>query len=515
MLSIQKETHDLPQRVLGVARKHGLEDLLLREPIVVGVSGGADSLALLHILRELRGPDAANTLRVAHLNHGFRGDEAEADAQFVLGLCEQWGIPCVVGRFDVPAYARTHRMSSEGAARQVRYSFLADAALPWATTIAVAHTADDQAETVLMNILRGAGVSGLTGMQSLARVPVRPYEPEQAASQRPIWAASVMVFRPLLSVWRAEIEEYCAQNGLYPRVDATNQELSYRRNRIRHELLPLLQQEYSPAIKERLYTLSQIASGEDKLVEELVDAAWNSSAVQDAARRAVRFGTSEIAALPEALRRRLVRRAIYLLVGTLEGFTFEHIQAALAVLAGEVDSPGPAHLPLGVVAERYAAWSVISRPLGSRAEPVPPELAARWPIVSPGAEYPVVVGKTLVLDAGWELRSAVIDMKEQGRKPGPLLALFDLDALRALGPLVLRTRHPGDFIQPLGMEGSKSLQDALVDAKIPRRVRDLIPMLALTTGGEILWLPGPGGRRSEQALITPFTKRVLCLEFVK
>src|SRR5207237_6434784 len=153
-------------------RRAGLERYLLAEPLMVGVSGGADSLALLHILCTLRGADAVRTLHVAHLDHGFRGEESAEDARFVGSIAEEWGLPCTVRRFDVPAYARSHRLSPEEAARRVRYAFLGVLAAQHGAAVAVAHTADDQVETVLMNLLRGSGVSGLAGMRMLSHMPL-------------------------------------------------------------------------------------------------------------------------------------------------------------------------------------------------------------------------------------------------------------------------------------------------------------------------------------------------------
>src|SRR5438876_803237 len=287
-MSLDNEQHKgshLSTKALESARRAGLEYYLLAEPLVVGVSGGADSLALLRILYTLRGADAARTLHIAHLDHGFRGEEGAEDARFVGSLAEEWGLPYTVRRFDVPAYARSHKLSPEEAVRRVRYAFLGALAAKHGAAVAVAHTADDQVETVLMNLLRGSGVSGLAGMRMLSHMPL-----PRISSKFPVpgsklnnenlepgtwnWELGTQefaIFRPLLEVWRHEIEEYCGQIGLQLRMDITNADPTYTRNRIRHELLPSLEREYNPAIKERLLSLSDILAGEDQLIETLAE----------------------------------------------------------------------------------------------------------------------------------------------------------------------------------------------------------------------------------------------------
>ncbi|HYO50033.1 MAG TPA: tRNA lysidine(34) synthetase TilS, partial [Chloroflexia bacterium] len=350
---------DLPSRVLQAARNNGLEHLLLRELLVVGVSGGADSLALLHILIAFRGKQASN-LHVAHLDHGFRGGEGQKDAEFVRHIAQEWGVSCTTLFFDVPAYARRHKLSAEDAARRVRYAFLAGVAAQVGGTVTVAHNADDQVETVLLNLLRGTGISGLAGMHMLGLVPILADEPELADLSKVPLPTAIEVFRPLLSIWREEITRYCEAMGLHPRTDATNQDPKYRRNLLRHGLLPHLQQAYSPAIKRHLFNLAEIASSEDDLVEQLANQEWRRIADVSAGKGIVQFVCSEFAQLPEALQRRIVRRAIREVAGTLDGITFEHIYKAGEVLAGAQDSPSELHLPHGMVVQRRGDRALVA-----------------------------------------------------------------------------------------------------------------------------------------------------------
>ena len=283
---------DLLARVRQYAQRYRL--FSPGETVVVGVSGGPDSLCLLHLLRRLA-PELRLWLHVAHLHHGLRGAEADADAAFVAELADCWGLPCTVGRADVAALAREAGLSLEEAARQARYRFLAGVAeAGGAATLAVGHNADDQAETVLMHFLRGSGAAGLRGM--LPRTPLDDYRLLQAATipiasghrvtalRSPRWRQVFVVYswtaqplavsgadgdasdpppspgprvpasprlhlvRPLLSISRAEIEAYCAEYRLAPRTDRSNEDTIFFRNRLRHELLPLLET-YNPGIR--------------------------------------------------------------------------------------------------------------------------------------------------------------------------------------------------------------------------------------------------------------------------
>jgi tRNA(Ile)-lysidine synthase len=209
--------------------------------IVVGVSGGPDSLCLLHALRELA-PEYDLRLHVAHLNHQLRGDEAKADANFVRDLAQQWNLPCMIEARDVKAFAQTHKLSIEEAARQMRYGFLIEVASAQSSnTIAVAHNADDQAESVLMHFLRGSGLAGLRGMLPKTRISDFRFLIADSESKIKNQKSKICIVRPLLDVPRTAIEEYCAQHHLQPRIDATNADTTYFRNRLRHELLPLLE----------------------------------------------------------------------------------------------------------------------------------------------------------------------------------------------------------------------------------------------------------------------------------
>lgn len=503
----------LTQRVLHDALKRGVESLLLREPLVVAVSGGADSLALLHMLRSLRSDTAAGTLHVAHLEHGFRGEEGRADAAYVADLATTWGLPYTVRYVDIPALAARHRLSSEDAARRARYTFLISLARELSSTVTVAHSADDQAETVLMSILRGTGLTGIAGMQVIGEVSVLPIE-DATPTLKEDAAIVGPVFRPLLHVWRKEVEAYCREQGLSPRVDSTNAEHEYVRNRVRLELLPYLEGNFSKGIKEHLSNLADIAAGDDALVERQVDSIWKAIATYDPAVPSVHLDRARFIKLGLAMQRRVARRAIGAVAGTLDGVAFRHIATVVDIFSGEGDSPRSAHLPHGVTAERRDHEALLYRRASEEGLVAALERReTRWPVITVEQEVTLRQGEHIPLGTGWELCVKINLVEELESTPGELTAHFDLDALARLGNPALRTRKPGDFMQILGMQGHKSLQDMYVDAKIPRALRDHICILALPNGSEVLWVPGQGGRRSALAAITPQTQRVLQLTF--
>jgi tRNA(Ile)-lysidine synthase len=522
----EQPENDLARQVVTEAQRRRLEHYLLEEPLVLGVSGGADSLAMLHLLRAIRGDAAAETLHVAHLNHWFRGKEAREDAGYVRDIAQAWGLTCTVETFDVPNYARRRKLSTEDAARRARYAFLASVARDRQAAVAVAHNADDQVETVLMSILRGTGVGGLAGMQMLSMVPEPPDEdapPFGTAAGEGRTATGerkVPLFRPLLHVWRHQIVAYCQEQGLEPRFDATNWERIYRRNRVRHDLIPHLQLQYSLAIKDHLYDLAEIAQAENDFLAGVVEQEWERSAHPASGGEEVRFESATFASLPEAMRRRLARRAIDAVAGTLQNITFEHIEAVAAILSGAPGSPTAMHLPQGLVVRREGEWaSVAIRDEGRTTDEGAAMINAQpWPLMPDLSSTFDLRPSTFVLplSQGWHFSAELLKPGETpGIAPSELLAIFDYDALESLGGLVLRARLPGDHIRPLGMRGSKSLQDLMVDAKIPRELRDRIPIVALQGGHEVLWVPGRGGRRSRHAPVTEATKRVLQLEYFR
>lgn len=502
----------LAELVMRHARKAELLDVLVDAPLVVGVSGGADSLALLSVLREVRGARAAETLHVAHLDHGFRGDESAADARFVAEVARRWGLAISVTYFDVPAYAASRKLSGEDAARRARYAFLGRVAHERGSVVAVGHNADDQAETVLMHLLRGTGIGGLAGMRMLSELPVPPGEPGLSDLAGEATPSQVRVFRPLLGVWRREIEAHCQEEGLRPRQDATNSDPAYRRNYIRHKALPSLE-EASPHVKHHLVRLAGIAAAEDDVLEDVTTQAWDTLGIEVEDGHRISLPIGSMADLPLGVARRVVRRMLRTVAANPDGIDLYHIEAALQVLSGAPDGPGAVDLAGGVRVRRSASRGIVERS-DERAPAQVLKGGDHRPLMLPQTAMPLDLSSASSLPNGWQVATQAQHADEPLPTPGEYVALFDLDALPEHGGLVLRTWVPGDAIRPIGMRGRKKLQDVLVDAKIPREIRAYLPVVALPgEGGEVLWVPGPGGRRSSTAPLIEQTRRVLRIEF--
>ncbi len=486
---------DLLSDVLDYIERHRL--LEPGEGVVVGVSGGPDSIALLDLLVRLA-PKWELRLQVAHLHHGIRGLEADADADFVVESAEAYGLPWTLERVELPAIAREQGLALEEAARRARYTFLADVARRvGARSVAVAHNAGDQAETVLMHLLRGAGPAGLRGMLPDSPLPVYGAATAGAARVMP----ALRLVRPLLGTPREEIEVYCEEQGLEPRFDRTNLDTTFFRNRLRHEVLPYLAQ-VSPQIEERLRHLAEVVRADYELLEAHFDAAWEALVVY-AYEDAVAFDLEGWRASPLAVQRALVRRAVYALRETLRDVSFVHVAAAVEV-ARTGTTGAQVTLPRDVVLEVRYETLVIG---DERALHLP----ADRPWLEQAAVVPVAVPGTTPLPAGWALHIEEVEAWDLGTivtNPHPLVAWMDAAVLEERPRL--RTRREGDRFEPQGMGGAEvRLSDFLINAKMPWAWREHLPLLM---GGDILlWVVGE--RLSEEAIVRAESERVLRLEF--
>ncbi len=437
----------------------------------MGVSGGPDSTALLLILTHLR-EELGIELAVAHFDHGLRSrQEAEEDAAYVRGLAEGQGLQVNGGRGDVRGHARANRQSIEEAARHLRYAFLArEARRLKARVVAVGHTRDDQAETVLLHILRGSGLDGLVAMRAHSSWPL---------------GAGPEVVRPLLDVCREETERYCREVGVAPREDPTNLQLEATRNRVRHELLPLLRR-FNPSITDALVRLAAATVADSDYLGAMAEEAWQ--ALAQAEGETVLFPRSGFQALAPALATRLLRRGVRHLAGLEADLEAAHLEALLAALGKRRSRLS---LPGGVVALIDAGH--LKLVLGE------PRAAAVIP------EKPLVVpGRTAV--RGWWLEAEIVPPPAKP-SPGPDEAYLDADAVGAL--ISVRSRRAGDRLRPLGLGGEKKVQDLLVDAKVRREERDGVPLVCAEWG--IVWVVGHC--IDQRSALTPASRRALRLRF--
>jgi tRNA(Ile)-lysidine synthase len=448
----------LADRVLRTVRRH---DLFARGArVVVALSGGPDSVALVHLLRDLEQAGELIVAGTAHLNHQLRGEAADDDERFCREVSASLGLPVEVGRADVRALAREQGRSLEDAARAARYAFLDRAADRLrADVIAVGHSRDDQAETFLLRLLRGAGPRGLAAILPRAG----------------------RVVRPLLDVTRAELQAYLAARRIAFREDATNDDLGIPRNRIRHELIPYLQREFSAGIVDVLAREAAIArEDEARLEAEAIEVA--ASVVlesSDGARVDVRALTS----LPPAIAARVARIALARQAGG-RFLGFDHIEAFLEFVrkgagGAAMSLPGQQAVHRGEWVELQAARAHRGRHAPRSHGPEGTEF--RFPLSIPG--------EVTLSSSGWVVSaqpleaSTGIDLDGRGET-----VVVGVSALTL--PLSVRHRRAGDRFRPLGMQGaSKKLQDFLVDRKVRRDLRDFLP-LVVDGADRIVWVVG-------------------------
>ena len=427
--------------------------------VLVAVSGGADSLALLLVLSELAARRQLK-LYAAHIHHGLRGAAADRDERSVRRLCHRLGIPCLVFRGDVRAFGATRKLGLEEAGREFRYSCLELAAQELdCSRIAVAHTAQDNAETVLMHLVRGAGLSGLAG------IPVQRGR----------------VIRPLLGIDRPAIERFLAARRIKYRRDASNQRLEFRRNLVRHRLLPLLRR-LNPRVVDALHRLARVASEDDRLLDRQAQRLAPRVARREAT--GWRLDTRRLLAYNISLRRRILK-------ALLPELDYEGIETVLGLAAGPV---GRRRMLKG----RYVAWKEAGS-VSCGPKTVPPGFRRK---LSAQGLTPVPE-----LRLGFDARIGPGQGRDWRKNSGRFAQSFDLSDLSL--PLFVRNRRPGDRMVVFGGQERK-LKDVLIDDKIPQSRRDRLPVVCDRKG--ILWVAG--SRRAERGRITPETRQVLTLKKV-
>jgi len=440
------------------------------ERVVVAVSGGADSMALLLVLWEIK-RDLSLSLVVAHLDHGLR-PEAKEEKMFVRKAAADLGVPFVSRKVDVREWQKGQRLALQEAAREARYAFFLDAAREQkATKIALGHTADDQAESMVMRILRGSGTRGLSGIP-----PIR----------------GGMMIRPLIESWRAEVESFLKDRRISFRSDPSNRSLHFLRSRIRHELLPILQQ-YNPRVRQTLVQMADLFRAEEGFWQKLVEEKFPAVA-RHHKRDSLALDIPALMEQPFPLRLRILRYAIEKLRGHLRRINLSHMLAVESLL----QSPEPnknLHLPQGLVVEKTYHVLSFSK---SKEEAIPFEHS----LFGPGYLEIPEIGRGIRLEV------------QQRRPKEPFeesscIALLDFDTLDF--PLIVRSFRPGDRLQPLGMEeGEKKVKDLFIDCKIPLQQRKRIPLLFKED--RVLWVAGV--RLDHRARLKPETRRVLKVEFI-
>jgi len=431
--------------------------------ILVGVSGGPDSLCLMEALRQ-----AGYPVIVAHFNHQLRPD-SDIEANALEKTVTRKMVASVFERGDVHAYAEREGLSIEEAARALRYRFLFEQAHKYdAQAVAVGHTADDQVETVLMHFLRGAGLTGLKGMSCRSFLPT--------------FDEHIPVVRPLLDIWREETVLYCAANGLRPYYDPSNDSLNFLRNRIRHLLIPQLET-YNPRFREALWRTARSLAGDYAALNELLDEVWI-ECVELEQSGLITFKTELVSSYAPGLQSNLIRRGLDQVVPDATDLRFSVLNQASEFLStksyGRLDLTGGARL--FIEGERaYLAGKDVSLPF------------ERWPQMPSGKNLlDLSVPGQLELSGGWtfsceQWRIPTLALEQAMNNDDPFQVW--LDAKQLPDRIEVRTRQPGDRFEPIGMDGhSMKLSDFFINEKLPKRARDAWPLLC--SGETVIWVPG-------------------------
>lgn len=424
------------------------------QTILLGFSGGPDSLALLHALKAL-----GFSVTAAHFDHALRSESA-ADSKRAEQLAAEFGAPFISDRGDVNAYAASAGLSVEEAARDLRYRFLFKIASQLgAQAVLTAHHADDQVETVLMHLLRGAGSAGLRGMAP--RLFPNP------------WSETIPLVRPMLGIWRREIEQYCAQNQLDPIQDPSNQETTFFRNRLRHEVIPFLEQ-VSPGLKSRLHNSAEVLAGDHEVIQQLTRQAWTDCLAKRGA-DFLAFDRMAFLNEPLALQRGLLRRAVAELRPLERNLNFDAIERAVEAIKKPKGASADWLAGLYLMVEGNQIWIADWNS----------ELQIAWP-QAPTHALNLEVPSITPLDGGWRLELKPDSGMSSTDKSDDYQAWLDAEVGEEF---ILRRRRPGDRFQPLGMaSGSLKLSDFMINEKMPKRARAGWPLVC--KGDEIVWVPG-------------------------
>ncbi|MDD2585702.1 MAG: tRNA lysidine(34) synthetase TilS [Syntrophomonadaceae bacterium] len=451
----------MQEKVKNYIKKHRL--INPGEMVVTGVSGGPDSMALLHILKVLS-TRMNFSITAAHLNHQIR-DEADAEELFVREYCQQWQVPFYSRQLDIKKLAADEKKSLEETGREYRYRFFNDLLNNLGgQRIATAHHQDDVAETVLMHLLRGSGIKGLRGI-----LPVNG-----------------SIIRPLLAVDKEQLINYLQANGINYCLDKSNYDPFYMRNRIRHQLIPGLQADFNPRIIQNLNQLADIAREENDAIEYETDQLWDKIIIKNAIDHII-LDRQALLGLHKAFQRRIILKSLALLKGE-PGWNMSDINIIMD-MAGKKGSSKKVYLKKGVRAGTCYDHLVID----TRPEK---HISFAYPVTIPGEVYITETGEKYVF--------ILVPRENYKLQAGDIYLDYD-----KLSPeLELRSRRTGDVFKPAGLGGHKKLKDFFIDLKIPSAARDKIPLLAAEEKVYAIL----GMRLAEDVLVDAHTRRILVIK---
>lgn len=460
------------------------------DTVIVGVSGGADSVCLLRVLLELQ-QTLPFSLDAVHVEHGIRGEASRADAQFVAGLCEKYQVPLQTYEVDVPEYAKEKGIGLEEAARILRYDcyqkeVMRHGSAKGMVKVALAHHADDNAETFLFQMVRGSGLDGLSGMQ-----PKRDF------------GESAQIIRPLLVVDRGQIEEYLGEIGQDYRMDETNFDTEYSRNRIRHDILPALQQINTAAVAHINQSAARLRQVSEYLAVEVQNAEKSCCLATE---EGLLIKKVEWEQFPELIRSELVYDALAEVSGSSKDIGTVHVDAVQGLFFSQVGRK--LYLPYSVAAYRDYEGVLLAK---QRKSGEKPKLEEEGYILGEEEKRRLEQGEILRLD--WEDGAITFQIREGMGKVGQIhkkkyTKCFNYDKIR--GVLRIRRRKAGDYLTVDSQGHKKKLKEYFINEKIPQKERDTMWLLAEES--HIIWVIG--GRISTCYKIDEHTKRILEVQVV-
>lgn len=440
--------------------------------ILVAVSGGPDSISLLHILKSIEEKYQLGLI-VLHVNHLLRGQRAEEDQEYVKNLCEDWNIPCYIYRADIKKISVEKGISIEEAGREIRYGCFYEMKEKFhLQKIALGQHGDDNAETVLMRIIRGTGSQGLAG--------IPPHRKDG-------------IIRPLLSCSREEIETYCREQQLHPRIDESNLKPIYFRNKVRLEIIPYLEQ-YNGNIKLHLQHLAEIMTEQQEYIQQEIETLWEQHV--DKNKDSILLSVSWFNQLTTFQQKEVLRKSIKWVKNNLKEIEFTHIRLMIEKFQEKENTIWTLHLPEKIRVERQYGQMIIKKE-DKNQEPIsfcyPLSIGERHSIPELNAEFHVYLEKPEEIDI----------IKNDANK-------FHFDYQKVGGKLLVRNRRPGDKFQPLGSNGTKKLKDYFIDLKIPKEKRNRIPIVIGEKG--IMWVIGY--QVDKKYTVDQDTKTILTIEYI-
>ncbi|GAA0181561.1 tRNA lysidine(34) synthetase TilS [Clostridium sediminicola] len=437
--------------------------------IIVALSGGPDSVALLHILYELKDKLKIRIV-AAHVNHGLRGKDSDDDEKYVSEICSKYDIPLYSKRFDIHQIAKTKGLSCEMAGRESRYDYFSALMKKIsANKIALAHHANDQAETILMRLIRGSGIEGLIGIK-----PVR----------------DKIFIRPLISITRKKIENYCEDNKLLPRIDKTNYETIYSRNKVRLELIPYIEENFNGDITNTLNRFADIMKDDNDYLETIASQKMDGYCLENSNEIKI---SKEAFNEHRAILSRILRNTIKKIKGNLKNIEKKHIDDIIQIQQKETGKV--LSLPDNVQIMNTYRDIIVRK-----------KLEVKKSLDYKNLEYRLEINKrNFIQSECFTVKMKLIESKSGKKilKNNKFIKYFDYD--KANNDIILRYRKNGDKFSPLGMKGRKKVKDYFMDLKIPQHERDRIPMICF--GGNIAWIIGCG--ISNKYKIDNNTKRIL------